>query len=86
MHTKSDSMQNLWRIHQGMDVDLASVLEYLRQMEAGVWIWVELKQISRNLVRQYRQFMIPTIFSTVAMQNIFPSQSVIANIMSASSR
>lgn len=36
MHTKSDSMQNLWRIHQGMDVDLASVLEYLRQMEAGV--------------------------------------------------
>ena len=30
---KKDSMQSLWRIHQSVDVDLASVLRNLRQME-----------------------------------------------------
>ena len=72
---------SVWRIHQSMDVGLASVLRNLRQMEAGI---LSGRTILCNLVRKNRQFMIPTIFSTVNMQKIFSPQRVITNIMSAS--
>ena len=35
MH-EMESMQNLWRIHEGVDINLISVLRKFRQMEACI--------------------------------------------------